>query len=159
MAKHALFTAEVVDCRGCGSNEWVVDSRATIHMIHSRTLLTNILKLKRPVQTAVAKTGMYVDGIGTGTFAADFELFNGTVRHVEFANVFLVPETTKNLVSVSSITKKKGEVLFCEKCVKICENVGEAVYGKLKENLFVVEPLTEYSANLSSKFPDNVDLV
>ena len=153
MSSHALFVTGAVNGRGKKTDHWAVDSGATAHMTHNKDLLKNFVELDTPVKIAVAKTGMFVYAVGTGTFESEFRLSNGSVRHAKFTDVFLVPEICKNLLSVSAITKKGGGVVFDDKGVRISDKNGEAVFGTVSDDLFVILPLVQPSVNLVSRTP------
>ena len=155
VASHALFIADSVGRDDQKKINWALDSGATAHMTYDKNLLTDFVASTNPVPIAVAKTGTFVNSTGSGTYCGKFRLSNGSVRYVKFSDVLLVPDISRNLFSVSSITRKGGTVLFNERGVTISDGYGEAVFGKLKDGLYVVKPETLGSASLASREPSD----
>ena len=153
VASHALFIAEAVTSDDRKSNSRTVDSGSTAHMTHDENLLAEFVRNRDPVRIAVAKTGAFVESIGTGTFLGNFKLSNGKVREVKFTDVLLVPDISKNLFSVSAICEKGGAVTFDKKGVRIRDSRGEGAFGSLKNGLFLVAPPVRQTTNLASKAP------
>ncbi|XP_071705149.1 uncharacterized protein [Rutidosis leptorrhynchoides] len=118
-------------------NQWIIDSGCSNHVTGNGTLLHDVRdhNQNRVVITAensthpVKKEGNAIIDVNNNTFALE--------------DVYLIPELTKNLVSVPQITESGKYVLFGPTDVKVLENVKEIVgdvlfTGEKKGSLFVL---------------------
>lgn len=109
--------------------EYVVDSGSSSHMVNDETLLSNICKSETNISVAKQNTSISSTGIGC--------VVNGECI---LNNVLYVPELSKNLLSVNSITENAGEVLFTKDKVVISKNKEIILEGsKNKNGLYVVK--------------------
>ena len=89
--RHSIFSAKVVDREVFHATDWVIDTRATNHMVHSITCFTTI--------TATLNTFV---NLPNGEVALVTHV--GIVKiseHLTFHNVLCVPSFSFNLISIS----------------------------------------------------------
>ena len=93
--KHSIFSAKVVDREVFCATDWVIDTGATDHMVHSITCFTTI--------TATLNTFV---NLPNGEVASITHV--GIVKiseHLILHNVLCVPSFSFNLISVSQLVK------------------------------------------------------
>ncbi|XP_075648679.1 uncharacterized protein LOC142619466 [Castanea sativa] len=93
--QHSIFSAKVVDTDHFHTSDWVIDTGATDHMVHSVTCFTSITTtLNTHVNLPNGETAL-VTHIGTVKISAKLTLYN----------VLCVPSFSFNLISVSQLAK------------------------------------------------------
>ena len=91
----SIFSTHLVDKKAYKSSDWIIDTRATNHMVHSVTQLTTITSV---VQTYVSLPNgeqAMVTHIGTIRISSTLTLID----------VLCVPSFSFNLISVNQLTK------------------------------------------------------
>lgn len=94
---HSVFSAKTVNRRAYGFDTWVLDTRATDHIICSKSLLTTITIVTQTVVELPNGETARVTHIGTITLSSELILIN----------VLCVPLFSFNLLSISRITKSQ----------------------------------------------------
>ena len=96
--------------------EWIIDSGATCHVCHDRSLFTELQNLKKPLDIILGD-GRTLKATGCGTVILILE--SGSLkRKCKLYNVLYVSELTYNLLSVSKAVDKGVSFTFSEsKCV------------------------------------------
>ena len=92
------------------ANELSLDSGATSHMIKSESLFIDIDKEYSGSITNAISSKSLISGKGT----VEIRVFdsNGSERKIKLSNALLVPNNTRNLLSVSKLRAAGNEVLF-----------------------------------------------
>ena len=96
---HFIFSAQVIDRHCFKSNSWILDTRATDHMVHSVSQLTTITSIVHSCVYLPNGEKVVVTHIGTMQISPTLTL----------TDVLCVPSFNFNLISVSQLTKHK----FC----------------------------------------------
>jgi transposase InsO family protein len=84
------------------SNQWLIDSAATIHMCNDRTLFSNMRQI--PANTIVFGSGDSMQSTEAGDIMAKVRLDNGEFV-VKLRNVLYAPTIKRNLISMMHWTK------------------------------------------------------
>ena len=109
VVQHAL-SADVVNKPT--DTDWIVDSGATCHVCHDRSLFTELENLKKPLDIILGD-GRTLNATGCGTVILMLE--SGSLRRkCKFHDVLYVPELTYNLLSVSKAVDKGISFTFKE---------------------------------------------
>lgn len=109
--------------------EFVVDSGCTSHMTNKADILNCIVDKKSEI--LVAKKNEKMQAVGRGQLVGEKYILN---------NVLLVPELSKNLLSVNAVVENGGEVLFKQNEVIVSKNDKEILKGEKEENgLYIVK--------------------
>lgn len=103
--------------------EWVVDSGASSHMTNCENVLCNVKKVKSEI--AVAKKNESMVSCLKGDVESD---------RCSLTNVLYVPNLSKNLLSVPTITKNGGNVIFTGNKVEVSKNGETILEGFQNEN-------------------------
>lgn len=103
--------------------EFVIDSGSTSHMTNNRKLLSGINESNSII--SIAKRNEKITSNEMGKIETNKYTLN---------EVLFVPDLQKNLLSVSVITDKGGEVLFTKKEVLVSKNKEIIIKGKKNEN-------------------------
>ena len=93
--KHSIFSAKIVDKESFHSTDWVIDTGATDHMVHSVTCFTSITTVLNTHVNLPNGEIALVTHIGTVRISDKFTLYN----------VLCVPSFSFNLISVSQLAK------------------------------------------------------
>ena len=97
------------------SNEWYIDSGASVHLTARKDWLENIKYETFPKEIVVAN-GSTMEVLCSGDVTVS-TIVDNRVENIKIHNVCYVPEITTNLLSVSQILKNKNKVKFeNEKC-------------------------------------------
>ena len=124
---------------------WIVDSRATNHMIGSTSLLENYGENRLPASIRIADGSLNcVKGTGSVT------LTNGLVLH----NVLYVPKLTCNLLSISKlISDPNCNVVFGSGGCVFQEQELKKVIGnaRLDKGLYILQDLASQTIALSTQ--------
>ena len=92
--------------------DWIVDSGATCHVCHDRSLFTDLENLKQPLDIVLGD-GRSLNATASGTVILTLE--SGSFkRKCKFYDVLYVPELTYNLLSVSKAVGKGVSFTFKE---------------------------------------------
>lgn len=113
----------IEECDTNSMTEWVVDSGSSSHMSNDGSLFSEIDDGESHI--GVAKKNEKMVSIGCGTIKYEEVILN---------KVLLVPELTKNLLSVKAISQNGGEVKFIDKTVTVCKDNVEILRGTLQNN-------------------------
>ena len=95
--RHSIFSAQVVHKTAFNGDTWVIDTRATDHIVHYVHLFTNFTAISTNVELPNSEIAM-VTHIGSISLSATLVLHN----------VLCVPSFSFNLLSVSQITKSSS---------------------------------------------------
>ena len=89
--RHSIFSAKVVDRNIFHATDWVIDTRATNHMVHSITCFTTI--------TATLNTFVNLPNgeVASVTYIGIVKIS----KHLTFHNVLCVPSFIFNLIYIS----------------------------------------------------------
>ncbi|XP_030950060.1 uncharacterized protein LOC115973965 [Quercus lobata] len=93
--RHSVFSAQITHRTAFGGNVWVIDTRATDHIVYSINLLTDFTAVNCVVALPNGETAL-VTHIGSICLSENLVL----------TNVLCVPSFSFNLLSVSQLTKK-----------------------------------------------------
>ena len=101
--------------------EWIVDSGATSHVCHDRSLFTELQNLEKPLDIILGDgrtlNGRTLNATGCGSVIVMLES-DSLKRKCKFYDVLYVPELTYNLLSVSKAVDKGISFTFNEsECV------------------------------------------
>ena len=96
---HSIFSAHIVDRHAHNTSEWIIDTSATNHMVHSVSLLTTITSTINTFVSLPNGEQALVTHIGTIQLSETLNLHG----------VLYVPSFTFNLISVTQLTK----TIFC----------------------------------------------
>ena len=100
--RHSIFSAKVVDRESFHATDWVIDTGATNHMVHSITCFTTI--------TATLNTFVNLPNgeVASVTHVGIVKIY----EHLTLHNVLCVPSFSINLISVSQLAKSSAVALF-----------------------------------------------
>lgn len=98
----------LVGAKSFDSNSWFVDSGSTSHMVNDATLLKNRRGVNSDITLAKKGKSMEANSVG-----------EVNLSEYDLHDVLYVPDLVKNLLSVSAITSKGGEVKFKGKGVTV----------------------------------------
>lgn len=116
--------------------DWIVDSGASCHMTHERSLFNEIKKFKEPKEITVGD-GFKIKAIGEGDIDLDVKLPGGKVNHCRMSGVLYAPSLSYNLLSVSRITEAGKKIEFEKSRCKILGNKERLIaIGNKKGNLY-----------------------
>ena len=108
------------------TNEWFIDSAATKHMTHDKSLLINYTQYKTPTDIYLGDNTA-IKALGEGMV----KLPMGTDFHLELHKVLYVQKLAKNLLSVPAMISMGAEVKFKnEECI-VSKEGEDYVIGKL----------------------------
>ena len=108
------------------TSEWFIDSAATKHMTHDKSLLMNYIQYKTPTDIYLGDNTA-IKAMGEGMV----KLPMGTDFHLELHKVLYVPKLAKNLLSVPAMISMGAEVKFKnEECI-VSKEDKDYVIGKL----------------------------
>ena len=113
--------------RGTSTNNWIVDSGTTSHMVNDRNLITNMQQINTKIEVAKMDETMNAEGVG-----------QCKLRQCNLTNVVYVPDLTANLLSVTAITDTGGKVNFSGDTVKIEKNGTEIAGRKNEKGLYEI---------------------
>ena len=117
--------AALISCTE-STNEWFIDSAATKHMTHNKSLLMNYTQYKTPTDIYLGDNTA-IKALGEGMV----KLPMGTDFHLELHKVLYVPKLAKNLLSVPAMVSMGAEVKFNnEECI-VSKEGKDDVIGKL----------------------------
>ena len=122
--QHAL-SADVVNKPT--DTDWIVDSGATCHVCHDRSLFTELENLKKPLDIILGD-GRTLNATGCGTVILILES-DSLKRKCKFYDVLYVPELTYNLLSVSKAVDKGISFTFRE---------SECIIKDVNQNLITI---------------------
>ena len=100
--RHSIFSAKVVDRESFHATDWIIDTRATDHMVHSITCFTTI--------TATLNTFVNLPNgeVASVTHVGIVKIY----EHLTLHNVLCVPSFSINLISISQLAKSNDVALF-----------------------------------------------
>lgn len=136
-----LFTVTEESCSAAHvdqKNTWVLDSGASRHMTSKKELYDSLMPLHEPLNVVVGNDERCpVEGTGTISIMSK----NGGSK--KLADVLLVPQITRNLLSVAAITDNDLEVRFKKTEVVILDK-DESIVGRgiRKNNLYEISSFT-----------------
>ena len=90
---------------------WIVDSGASCHICHDRTLFTQLTNLKK-VQEVTLGDGPNLQALGSETVKLELVLPNGEPQRKCLHDVLFVPGLSYNLLSVAKMTDSGKKVKF-----------------------------------------------
>lgn len=114
---------------------WLIDSGATQHMTHSKTVLTGYRSIK-PVKVHLADDGT-VEAIGCGDVEMVMQTQHGP-RIGVLKNVWHVPRLSRNLFSVARFARDVGPITFetNKKCAATLKGSVWTIGTRVKKGLF-----------------------
>jgi hypothetical protein len=95
----------------CNLNTIIVDSGASAHMVHSKSLLTNFQEKRGTVKIG---DNTVVKSLGTGTFMGYHLNKEGKSKDLTLHDELLVPDLWVNLFSITKATSAKSCQVVCE---------------------------------------------
>jgi hypothetical protein len=128
------------------STDYVVDSGATHHMVHSKSNLANIRPLSKPVHITV----------GNGETISAEVVGNLAFRHITLKDVLYVPNLGRNLLSVGVLQRNAGTSwAFREDKAELLVGGKVVLNAPYKNGLFLLDeastlPLAAHIANASN---------
>lgn len=117
--------------------KWIIDLGMTSHMVNDKKCLTDLKKEKSTV--GVAKVDESMTSMERGSVISETCILK---------DVMYVPELSTNLLSVSTITRNGGEVLFTENEVIVKKEDKEVMRGSIGRNGL-------YEVNLSTDIEES----
>ena len=116
------------------TNELVLDSAATSHMIKDESLFIVIDKEYSGTITNANSSKSLISGKG----AVEIRVLgsNGSEQKIRLSNALLVPNNTRNLVSVTKLRATGNEVLF-GKTLEIRTKNGTIFPSEKRDNMFI----------------------
>ncbi|BET02160.1 Reverse transcriptase (RNA-dependent DNA polymerase) [Nesidiocoris tenuis] len=134
-----------------GSKEqFIIDSGCTQHMCKDRKFFSSLVEKEEAINTAKHEETIVSQGSG-----------NLETEEFMLKNSLYIPQLTSNLISVNSITKNDGVVVFTKKDVKILKNDEVVLKGMKQPNgLYTVDasPVTSSKSAFLAKKENAVDL-
>ncbi len=122
------------------TSEWFIDSAATKHMTHDKSLLVNYTEYKTPTDIYLGDNTA-IKALGEGMV----KLPMGTDFHLDLHKVLYVPKLAKNLLSVPAMISMGEEVKFKnEECV-VSKEGKDYVIGKLVNGDLYTVNTVEYA--------------
>jgi len=111
LEEHSMVVAAAVENQDKQqqSSSWIVDSGCSMHMVKSEEGLTEIKWQKRRV---VVAGGRILEAIGVGRIKGSVTTHEGKNIDISFHDVLVVPSLDRNLLSVTRIVDRGGEVTF-----------------------------------------------
>ena len=147
---HYLFLTTSDDEKIEGTS-WCVDSGASQHMINKREFIENYREFLKP---EIVRLGddREVKAYGKGNISVKPLNSGGICKSAELEDVLYVPALTKNLLSLSGITRKGYSISFGKEKFVVLNNEGavlvsEKLNGKLYELDTAVLDKSLHSAN------------
>ena len=128
------------------SNSWIVDSGAGAHICSNVQMLTRSRKLAKGEMQLKFGNG----ALGAAVAVGDLELILPSGLIIEFFNVYVVPCTSKNIVSVSCLDSHGFEFAFKNRCCTISRNGLFYASASLVNGLYVLDQGTPIN-NISTK--------
>ena len=126
-------------------NGFLLDSAATQHMCHDRTLFCN---MKRSAEKKVlVGDGKTLDVRGQGDVILKVDTGNGATTRCRLKNVLYVPNLSHNLLSVSKISIGGNCVNFSNNICEIRSNTKIIAFGRKIGNLYVLAEKERFMAN------------
>lgn len=140
------------ECNNVSTNNseilnFYVDSGCTDHIVNEKKYFSELLILKNPIQIAVAEKTNFMEAIGVGNIKVKSETHNGEIE-CNIKNVFYVPTSRKNLLSVKRLGKAGIKVVFNDSNVKLYKDTNLIGLGNLK-NLYDISFRVEYNECLN----------
>ena len=96
--KHSVFSTQIFNRKAYNMETWVIDTRATDHIVCSVSLLTSITAISHSMVQLPNRESAVVTHVGTIQLSS----------HITLTNVQCVPSFSFNLLSVSSMTKTQS---------------------------------------------------
>lgn len=116
---------------------FVIDSGSTAHMSNNPQIFTDFKRMKSDVSLAKRGEKMQSEGMG-----------NVEASSCVLKNVLLVPNLSKNLLSVNCVTENNGIVIFTKDKVIIKSNRRKVLEGRKRNGLYVVDLKQSEESNL-----------
>ncbi|KAF5183159.1 hypothetical protein FRX31_027254, partial [Thalictrum thalictroides] len=107
------------------SNDIVLDTGATNHIFHDKSMFTSIVPCKKSIVTASGDT-IPVSGMGNVSFKV-FNYVNGNSKTIQMENVWHVPSCTKNLVSGIQLLSKGYGISSSDENLSVLSSCGEII--------------------------------
>ena len=100
-----------------GSNDWLIDSGASKHMMGFKESFVKLSKHDSPHKVKLGDDYQYLI---KGSEESSYKLDSG--KSMKMKNVLFVPGLKKNLLSVSALDAKGMRVAFVDVQVRMCPN-------------------------------------
>ena len=137
-SKHYLFLTTSSDEKIEGT-AWCIDPGASQHMINKREFIENYREFRKPELVQLGDD-REVKAFGKGNILIKLLNSGGICKSVEMKDVLYVPALTKNLLSVSELTRKGYTISFGQEKFVILNNEGTVlVSGKLNGKLYELD--------------------
>ncbi|KOC63381.1 Copia protein [Habropoda laboriosa] len=146
-SREEAITAVALNTNPVASDDWCLDSGATVHMCKNKEKFNSInQRQKDRVCTATEST---TNSLGRGEVKLNIKIGN-TESTIKLSNVMWVPEFRNNLLSVSRITDNGFTVSFNKHSAIIKRKDGTIVLTAQKQNgLYIVKHTEAQQAMLS----------
>jgi hypothetical protein len=141
------------------NNCWIVDSGATSHMTAQVSTLTSKQNIS-PIPIRLGNDHV-VNATAAGTVKLRMLDDSKQTCDISIADVLLVPDISKNLLSVHSICKKGASVTFTSDTVQINTSDGHTIAkGHVQDGLYVLPSTTNFTnhCNLATTKDDLITL-
>ena len=130
----------------CDKVNFILDSGSTNHLINDKRLFSTSDPCKFDIKTAKKSATISTSDVGSIVSKA----FN-------LNNVYHVPDLSRNLLSVSAITKNKGKVVFDKNKVQILVDNRVIIEGhKTNNGLYTVDLIPEREVLVAQSHHDSV---
>ena len=143
--QHSIFSARKVDRTAFNGSNWVIDTGATDHMVHSVSCFTSITAILNTFVNLPNGESALVTHIGT------VEISTKLVLH----NVLCVPSFTFNLLSLSKLDKSISCCLMFFETLCFIQDLAHwstIGLGKEYKGLYLLEESISASSNCSTGF-------
>lgn len=130
------LVTQALAASACSNNVWIIDSGATCHMTHDRTLMRNIVELSKPVEVQLGD-GKVLNATARGTVILYTVLSDEKEKRCYLQDVLFVPKLSYSLLSVPKATGAGLKVSFDDSECMIVRPDGETIaVGKKIGDLF-----------------------
>ncbi len=119
---------------------FVLDSRASDHMVCDEDLLDEKRNLEEPIKVSIAKEGDHITATEKGSVKLMSQVGLNKVRNLKLYNVLFIPNLKTNLLSVRKFESAGLKVVFENGCVHIFEKSGDVfLKGMRLNNLYYLD--------------------
>ena len=133
------------------SNEisgWLIDSGASHHITHDKSMLSNYRNIDHQVINGFSKNSMDY-AIGEGEVKIPV-IVNGQVKPIRVTSVWYVPGAQKNLISVSALMEKGCKLVFSDSSCEVWLNGMQKLKATLRNKLFEINTADTHTPMIMS---------